>query len=164
MNAIPYDIIYNIFFHVDDYETLLQFWTLDKVLYNCYLQRYNSSFKHTLDVLIGQVFSALQQEPTRKHHFHTDAKLMYKYVKNAIQNALVAHSDTNYMKRVNATITNGILLQGPEFIKHAMTVNIVKNKVVLKACPKKLLSFNKLFPYRYMNETVKKFETLNEFD
>jgi hypothetical protein len=53
--TLSYDIIYRIYFYIDHYPTLNNFWLLDKSFTDCYMNT-SMAFKHKFCILRAQLF------------------------------------------------------------------------------------------------------------
>jgi hypothetical protein len=58
MKLLSYDIIYRIYFYIDHYPTLNNFWLLDKNFTRCYMNT-SVSFRHKFSILRAQLFDFL---------------------------------------------------------------------------------------------------------
>ena len=46
LQSLPYDIIYNIYFYINDYSTINNFWIISKYFNRNYMTRYNKTYIH----------------------------------------------------------------------------------------------------------------------
>jgi hypothetical protein len=146
---LPYDVLYHIYYLIDDYITLLNFSTLDKTFYHHYIRRYNAPYKHKFSVLFKDVFSFLAMlphlkpcdddiqifmciqsmciEPILKPIISKDILFVYRLYKNII------FEEATYKLGVNLApdLTNMILIQGPNHIDRNSLIKFNKNKVKL---------------------------------
>lgn len=51
---IPYEILYNIYFYVDDYRTACNFWLLNKYFTKNYMTQYNNAYLHKFLLLLSE--------------------------------------------------------------------------------------------------------------
>jgi hypothetical protein len=56
---IPYDIIFNIYFYIDDYDTILSYFLLNKRFYN-YMKRYTNVYKHRFRIIFKDIFKCFK--------------------------------------------------------------------------------------------------------
>lgn len=144
---LPYDVLFNIFFHIDDYQTILAFYTLDKYFYNNYMSRYSITYKHKFGVLFNEIFSFLKMlpyvnqqdddinifmciksmciEPIYKPIIRNDIMFIYKLYKSLIYEESFRKLGSN----IAPDLTNIILIQGPNHIDRNTCVRFKKNKV-----------------------------------
>ena len=143
---LPYDILYNIYMMIDDYPTIINFYTLNKYFYYNYIRRYNTSYKHRFNVLFKDIFSFLSLLPN--HHKGQDVKIfkciqtqyiepmfkpminkdiifLYTLYKKSIYDEAVKKLGFNLAQ----DLTNIILIQGPNHINKHSKVLLDKNKV-----------------------------------
>ena len=146
---LPYDIIYNIFFLIDDYTTLLNIYVLNKFFYYNYMHRYNKTYKHKFYVLFKDMFTFLSLLPNLKAK-DDDIQLFMcintmcidAYYKQVITRdilfiyrmykSIIFEEST---KRLGITLapdlTNVILIQGPNHLDRNISVKFNKNKITL---------------------------------
>jgi len=60
---LHYDIIYKIYFWIDDYPTILSFLVLNKTFYENYMKKYNSVYKHRFMILFKNLFTFFKSLP-----------------------------------------------------------------------------------------------------
>jgi len=76
--SLPYDIIYNIYFYIDDYMTLTRFWILDKYFTRNYMNL-SAPYKHKFLTLRSQLFDFMTLLPYNSKQLDDDI-LFYKNV------------------------------------------------------------------------------------
>lgn len=54
--SVPYDVIYNIYFYIDDYSTINKFWLISKYFNKHYMTRYNKTYIHKYKILYNNFF------------------------------------------------------------------------------------------------------------
>ena len=150
---LPYDIIYNIYFYIKDYETALQFWTLSRSFYKNFMSKYNQSYKHKYNLVYTGLFrflSMLPKESERidyhlqfyeyvstmcmlhedKQTLRRDIRCIYYFYKNFLINFFVIRpSDFP----VAYDITMLIMMSGETFINSILNVDICKNRIRITA-------------------------------
>jgi hypothetical protein len=146
---IPYDVLYHIYFMIDDYPTLLNFNILDKKFYHNYIQKCNKSYKHRFSVLFKDIFTFLSLlpnlkpkdddiqifmciqsiciEPVLKPIIANDIIFIYRLYKSSIYGEAVSKIGFN----LAPDLTNMILIQGPNHIDRNSQVIFNKNQVKL---------------------------------
>lgn len=145
---LPYDILYHIYFMVDDYSTLMKFFILNKTFYSEYIKKYSKTYTHKFNILFKDVFSFLSLlpnlkpdhdiqilmciqnmhvEPSLKDNILHDILFVYKLYKSAILEESIRKLGPN----LSVDLTNMILIQGPEHIDKNSKVICNKNKVKL---------------------------------
>jgi hypothetical protein len=167
---LPYDILYNIFFMIDDYPTLLRFFILNKTFYNDYIKKYSKTYKHKFNILFKDVFSLLSLlpnlksnddiqnficiqnmciEPSLKKNILHDILFVYKLYKSAILEESIKKLGTN----LSLDLTNIILIQGPEHINNNSKVICNKNKIKLIIPDEnKMLDLNIAMNFLYLRQ------------
>ena len=60
---IPYDIVYKVYFYINDYCTLTKFWGLCKPFYKHYMKKYKQSYKHKYNIIYNDLFFFLSLLP-----------------------------------------------------------------------------------------------------
>lgn len=166
---LPYDIIYSIFFFIDDYPTILSFYTLNKVFYYNYVGRYSVSYKHKFSVLFKDIFSFLALlpyankddddihmfmcirsmciEPIYKPIIVNDIMFIYRLYKSIIYEEAFKRLGTN----IAPDLTNIILIQGPNHIDRHTSIKFKKNKVRLYLKPhSRILELNQSLNFAYL--------------
>lgn len=62
---IPCDIIYHVYFFVNDYSTINNFWLLCKTFTNTYMTQYSKAYSHKFYILYKDLFTFLNYLPRR---------------------------------------------------------------------------------------------------
>lgn len=146
---ICYDIIYKIFFYINDYETLCNMTILSKTFYNHYIRQYNSSYKHKYTILYNDLFfflSLLPDTDYRHINYHVD---FYKIVISNDKSVLLTDIQDLYrlyrvffikyftiyrfdyrLYKQCERLTSVLLMQGPEFLSNIVTVKFNQNKIL----------------------------------
>ena len=57
---LSYDIIYNIYYYIDDYSTANNFWILSKQFNENYMKKYNKPYIHKYKILYNNLFVYLE--------------------------------------------------------------------------------------------------------
>lgn len=60
---LSYDIIYKIYFFIDDYSTASNFWLLSKTFNKKYMSYYNKPYEHKYNILYNNLFTFLSLLP-----------------------------------------------------------------------------------------------------
>jgi hypothetical protein len=74
---LPSDIIYNIYFYVDDYCTANYFWLLSKHFNIYYMTKYNRTYKHKFTILFNKLFLFLSLLPQTHKPIETLADVTF---------------------------------------------------------------------------------------
>jgi hypothetical protein len=161
--SLPYDIIYNIYFHISDYETLMHFYILNKEFYNNYIRRYNKSYKHKFKILFRDIFgflsmlpylknnnadlhifdciSTISIEPTYKKTISNDIFFIYYMYKGII----FEESFHKLGMNIAPDLTNVILIQGPNHLDLNTKVIFNKNRIkIVLSETSRLLEINNI--------------------
>jgi hypothetical protein len=102
--TLPNDIIYNIYFYINDYCTASNFWLLSKDFNKNYMKKYNKPYKHKFMLLFNDIFTFLSLLPLKnntpsdidffelitvqiakdgdKRMLRNDIYFIYRYIKN----------------------------------------------------------------------------------
>jgi hypothetical protein len=178
---IPYDVLYHIYFMIDDYPTLLNFNVLDKTFYYNYIRRYNKSYKHRFSVLFKDVFSFLSLlpnlkprdddiqifmciqsmciEPVLKPLISNDIIFMYRLYKSAIFEESTVKLGIN----LAADLTNMILIQGPNHIDRNSQIIFNKNKVkIILPKDNRILELSVALNFLYLRRQFQMFDNFNQ--
>jgi hypothetical protein len=176
IDDLPFDVIYKIYFHVDDYTTAHEFWILNKHFTNNYMKRYNQSYRHLFSIIFKKLFGFLSLLPHYTQHdidfFCTfESQCQPLWVKRLIKRDIIfvyylykefLHTQIVWSDRppqsAKESIVNTCLMGGPDFLDKYCTVSFNRNKVKLqsnvihnKAKKKFLLSNHRIATYRYIN-------------
>jgi len=149
VQTLPDDIIYNIYFYIDDYITLNKFWLLSADFNNQYMTRYNKSYKHKFKVLFDKLFTFLSFLP--EHNFsendldffelvstqcleqgdkkilHKDITFIYYLYKTHLLYFLTPDCFNQYISSVANKISNIIMLQGTRILNNITSLHFDKN-------------------------------------
>ena len=153
---LSFDIIYQIYFYIDDYCTVNNFLFLCKTFRKNYMR--NRAYKHKFDILYKNLFSFLillpensdksnkcdldffellmSQSRTKidKIMIHNDIHFVYNLYKNFFLYYLATNCDkTEAVLTISNKISNIIILQGPEFINNLAILDFNKNKISIRA-------------------------------
>lgn len=124
---LSFDIIYNIYFYINDYCTANNFWFLSKDFNILYMKNYNQAYKHKFKILFNKLFLFLSllpesRRPTDilkdidffqiitcqslntndKKMLKNDISFMYNLYKNFIFNQMIIKLDIQDQERSNA--------------------------------------------------------------
>jgi hypothetical protein len=178
--GVPYDVLYHIYFMIDDYPTILNFIMLDKTFYYNYIRRYNKSYKHRFSVLFKDIFSFLALlpnlhprdddiqifmciksmciEPVLKPIIANDIIFIYRMYKATIYEEAFKKLGLNLAQ----DLTNMILIQGPNHIDRNSHIEFNKNKVRL-CLPKenRILELNVAINFLYLRRQFNMLENFN---
>ena len=152
-NNLSFDIIYQIYFYIDDYCTVNNFLFLCKTFRKNYMR--NTAYKHKFEILYKNLFSFLlllpensdksnkcdldffellmSQSRTKidKIMIHNDIHFIYNLYKNFFLYYLDTKSGKD--KDISNKLSNIIILQGPEFINDLVILDFDKNKISMRA-------------------------------
>lgn len=175
---LTYDLVYHIYFFVDDYVTASRFWYLNKHLKDNYMTYYNKSYKHKFFILTKNMFTFLSLLPELDHALNVDqdfefynmvtnyninkrdqtsitidTRFVYYAYKNFFFSYLSDGKFNHYVSSVSRRLTNVLLLQGADFIDHLVTVDFYKNKIIIrpKSQDKLTMLYNILSYYNKYN-------------
>lgn len=177
---IPYDVLYHIYFMIDDYPTLLNLNVLDKTFYYNYIRRYNKSYKHRFSVLFKDVFTFLSLlpnlkptdddiqlfmciqtmciEPELKPIIFNDIIFMYRFYKSVIFEESTVKLGVN----LAPDLTNMILIQGPNHIDRNSKIIFNKNKVkIILPKDNRILELSVALNFLYLRRRFLMFDNFN---
>jgi hypothetical protein len=151
MQTLPYDIIYNIYFIIDDYITANNFWLLSKEFNQNYMTKYTRTYKHKFNILYKDFFTFLSLLPlynlnSNLHpNFNSDIDfyelVTTKFLSN--RDKITISNDIRFLYYLynnfltyylsNNTLAHQLsyvlLSQGPEFINSIIVITFNKNKI-----------------------------------
>lgn len=177
---LPYDIIFHIFFFVDDYPTIMSFYTLNKFFYYNYMRRYSITYKHKFAILYNEIFSFFKQlpyvnqqdddihmlmciksmciEPIYKPIITNDIMFIYRLYKSLIYEEAFKKLGAN----IAPDLTNLILIQGPNHIDRNTSIKFNKNKVTLTLSKdSRILELNISLNFAFLRRRFQLLENLN---
>jgi hypothetical protein len=140
LQSLPYDIIYNIYFYINDYSTINNFWIISKYFNRNYMTRYNKTYIHKYKILYNEFFIYLQYLDLQNVNITTP--LFFEYVSSKRLNkkdSKILIDDIffiyNLYKQYIISILplrkhrllNKILSRGPNYLDRIFTLNFNKN-------------------------------------
>lgn len=144
--SLSYDIIYNIYYYIDDYSTANNFWILSKQFNENYMKKYNKPYIHKYKILYNNFFVYLEYLYLQKQHNIT-ISLFLEYVlfKNlSNHNRLILLNDIffiynlykNFLIKVlpshKYNSLNKILCGGPSYLDKIFSLKFNKNHINVK--------------------------------
>jgi len=161
MITLPFDIIYEIYFYLDDYITACNFWLLCKHFTKDYMKYI--SYKHKFNILFNNLFTFLVLLPENTNNnennngdldfyemistqflnnydkslITNDIRFVYNLYKTFFVYYLIGNLTDDISPRLfnlSTNLSSLIMLQGPDFINNFTIVNFKKNNV--KILPK----------------------------
>ena len=131
---LPYDLVYYIYFFVDDYCTANKFWILSKTFNTQYMEKFNKSYKYKFNILYKDLFTFLQC--LSAYQFKPYDLLFYECVSTQCLNKkdrLMMSKDIRFIYNLyNKHFIKILLFVGPEYLDKIIDVNFNKNKISLK--------------------------------
>jgi hypothetical protein len=145
---ITFDIIYEIYFHIDDYITACNFWLLCKAFTKDYMKYYNRSYNHKFKILFNNLFTFLVLLPENTNNNYYRDLDFYEMISTQCLNNYDTYLIKNdirfiynlykafftYIYNMSSNLSAIILLQGPIFINNFTILDLKKNNV--KILPK----------------------------
>jgi hypothetical protein len=180
MQSLQHDIIYNIFFYIDDYITLNNFWILSKDFNKQYMTRYNKSYKHKFNVLFDKLFTFLSMLP--EHNFsendldffelvssqcleqrdkktlHKDITFTYYLYKTHLLYFFTPDCFNQYISSIANKLSNIIMLQGTKIINNITSLYFNKNTIKISRI---FNTQNETLEYILKSYEINKKQTLN---
>lgn len=148
MYNLTFDIIYKIYFKIDDYITACNFWLLCKRFTQNYMKHYSACYKHKFNILQNDLFTFLYLLPENISAITNDNDVnFYKLITTQFLNyndKILLKNDIHFIYElyknfftyyIGNSFTNlpcVIMLQGPLFINNLTTVNFKKNYIKIK--------------------------------
>ena len=150
---LPYDIIFEIYFKVNDYQTICNLFILNKTFIYEYLYRYSKkTFKHKFVIIFEYIFSFLHilqfskvserdfeflislesNNRLESRIFRNELILIYKLYKNIVFNEVRKGFGHRYALANGLKICNIILSQGTKHFYRCIKVKCNKNKILLE--------------------------------
>jgi hypothetical protein len=152
---LPYDLIYYIYFFVDDYITAGNFWYLCKDFNKKYMTYYNKSYKHKFFILTKNMFTFLSLLPeldqfvdqdfefynmvssyniskSDQYSLTKDTRFIYYAYKKFFFHYLSSGRFNRYISSVSRKLTNVLILQGYEFINRLVLIDFNKNRISIQ--------------------------------
>lgn len=162
MTVLPYEIIYLIFKHVDNFDTAKQFLYLNKTFYVNYAKTKNFrlslvylSFKKALTFLHNLLEMTPEQIKVRieqnSNQENQEISNVYKLLFLAIYKKLRAMSHQSTLSLINAIITSN-----PCFVLDVIQISIKDDTFEVNIpVMSKLFMFRAIYPYRYINNQIR---------
>lgn len=140
LQSLPYDIIYNIYFYINDYSTINNFWIISKYFNRNYMTRYNKTYIHKYKILYNEFFIYLQYLDLQKVNITTP--LFFEYVSSKKLNKkdskifindiffiynLYKQYIINILPLRKHRLLNKILSRGPNYLDRIFTLKFNKN-------------------------------------
>lgn len=146
MKELPFDIIYKIFFYVDDYCTLNNFWILSKK-YNKYTKSCNLLYKHKFMLLFNNLFTFFHLLPNNnqshsdidffelitlqpalnksdKKMLRNDIYFIYRLVRNFFMYYVTNNNVDSFYTNIIKNISYAAMTTGPNFLLNYININI----------------------------------------
>ncbi len=184
-SSLPYDVVFTIYFHVDDYQTAQNFWTLNKTFNQAFMEKYNTAYLHLFNLLYTSLFQLFSTFPSydgvldigdllglqtsrNRNNLKRDISFVYNLYRTFIAEELrKQHNYNNLIRRAGPSIVDMCMIQGPKYLNSYCTIHVVKSKIRLKSLHTSntmnkgyLLSCNRQSTYRYIKEQFIAFEHL----
>ena len=137
---LPNDILYNIYFYINDYSTINNFWIISKYFNRNYMTRYNKTYIHKYKILYNEFFIYLQYLDLQKVNITTP--LFFEYVSSKKLNKkdskifindiffiynLYKQYIINILPLRKHRLLNKILSRGPNYLDRIFTLKFNKN-------------------------------------
>jgi hypothetical protein len=142
MSSLSYDIIYNIYFYVNDYSTINKFWIISKYFNKNYMTRYNKTYIHKFKILHNEFFTYLnilylQEINIHQYLFHdyVSSKRLNKIDKSIYINDfmfiynLYTNHIINILPKRKHKLLNKILSRGPNYIDRLFSLQFNKKLI-----------------------------------
>ena len=142
LQSLPYDIIYNIYFYINDYSTINNFWIISKYFNRNYMTKYNKTYVHKYKILYNEFFIYLQYLDLQNVNITTP--LFFEYVSSKRLNKkdskilindiffiynLYKQYTINILPLRKHRLLNKILSRGPNYLDRIFTLNFNKNLI-----------------------------------
>lgn len=152
-----YEIIYKVYFYLDDYKDVYNMFFLDKYFLYNYLYRYKAPYKHKFRILFNNIFrflNLLQNTNLTIHDIHfligsdfenenkcinhnytfktivkNDIYKVYEIYKDALYSKIKEWANDVFQATSNAFVVNLVLSQGPYHIDRVIKIEFNKKKI-----------------------------------
>lgn len=147
MSNLTFDIIYKIYFKIDDYITACNFWLLCKHFTRNYMKHYSACYKHKFNILQNDLFTFLYLLPENTSVITNDSDVnFYELITTQFLNCndkIVLKNDIGFIYKLYKNFFTCyiddkynlpciIMLQGPFFINNLVIVSFKKNYIKIK--------------------------------
>lgn len=151
---LSFDIIYNIYFYIDDYHTILSFYILNKSFYN-YIKNYTKTYTHKWNIAFNDIFSFLSVLPYStiddintliniEFKYKNTVKKDYFFIYNVYRTLIFNESILRLGSNIGHNLTNIILTQGVNHIDKNTIVIFNKNNIKVEFSKyQRILALNK---------------------
>jgi hypothetical protein len=145
---LPDDILYNIYFYINDYCTASNFWLLRKDFNKKYMTKYNKTYKHKFMLLFNSIFTRLSSLTLKNNIpldrevvesitifnrnndiLHNDIYFIYTTVKNFFIYYLTSGEMNPFYFNIYKKISFEIMLSGVAFLLDNIDITFNKNYV-----------------------------------
>lgn len=174
---VSYDIIYNIYFYIDDYCTASNFWLLSKD-FNNFMKKYNKAYKHKFMLLFNDIFTFLSLLPLKNNNpsdidffelitvqianngdkkmLRNDIYFIFRIVKNFFIYYLTSGNIDPFYFNILKNISYATMLQGIDFLLDNIKITFDKNNVKIINKYNKDIFLDKLINLKNYNENYDK--------
>jgi hypothetical protein len=134
MQKLPDQVLLNIYFYIDDYSSLSQFFTLNKGVYYL-MERYKTITQlHRMNVLKRNLFQFLDRLVTHPddefvEHPSPDLNRLYRLYKNAIVHQLACVLPLRYFLLARDDFANMVMISGEEGIEKILYMSVDVGKL-----------------------------------
>lgn len=169
-----YDIIYRVYFYVDDYNTLQHFMILNKTFNKNYMQNYDVTYRHRINILFKCLCEFLEESDKERISnkicgaLKNDLKFLYFSIREFMVNQLEYYYSITFIQNVSFSLINIMMMQGEEFLKCMFLIKVNKNKIKFKPLLQYkghylahlMGSFNRKCSYSFIKTQIKLWERI----
>lgn len=164
MVNLPFDIILDIFYKIDDFNTLNNMSILNKATYEN-LKYYNKVKIYKVQVLADELFEYLYKFPMNENKLKLDKSsnvlIVYTLYKNFIYSEMEKYFGTRYSSNIGPSLTNIILIQGKKYINDNIEIYMNDGKIALRSKKRTIINnFDTSFPFKFLKDRMLMFESI----
>jgi hypothetical protein len=138
---MTYELLYILYFYINDYETACNFWFLNKYFTKNYMNIYNKNYEHKYKLLTKQLDSMLKtihegnindKLVINKLNYCNDIKFCYKLYKTSLIDQFIK-CDFDYNRQCSwcSLLIYYIFHEGTDILTKIYDIKCVKNKIIL---------------------------------
>ena len=158
---LPYEVIYEIFKQVDDFDTARHFSLLNKLFYVNYC-RTNEFKMHKTHLVFKTAlvffYDLLEMSPDEiKQRIYSNSKRENDFITSVYQMIFWAIFKKSNMKTQSIhSLINAVITSNPDFVLNIMKININTHREIEITIPSlfKVFMYKPRYPYRYINNQI----------
>ena len=161
---LPFDILYNIFFQVNDIKTLNNLELLNKETYLLF-KDYNTVKVYKVQIIANELFEYLYKFPLNERELKLDKNemviIVYYLYKSFIFSEMEKYFGSRYSKNIEPSLTNIIMIQGPKYINKNIEIYVNNGEIALRSKNKSIIdNFDTSGPFQFLKDRMLMFESI----